>query len=78
MPYGGVNPHSVVIPDNCAIHHILEVWPMLEEVGVPVHFLPPYSPDLNPIEEAFSKPILRQTLMVLLTLKHYRRTGFEC
>ena len=28
---------------------------MLEEIGVLVHFLPPYSPDFNPIEEAFSK-----------------------
>ena len=28
---------------------------MIEEVGAIVHFLPPYSPDLNPIEEAFSK-----------------------
>ena len=27
----------------------------LRDVGVMVHFLPPYSPDLNPIEEAFSK-----------------------
>ena len=54
MPYG-VNPHSVVILDNCAIHHVAEVMTMLEEVGVLVHFLPPYSPDLNPIEEAFSK-----------------------
>ena len=28
---------------------------MLEQVGVLVHYLPPYSPDFNPIEEAFSK-----------------------
>ena len=28
---------------------------MLEGIGVLVHFLPPYSPDFNPIEEAFSK-----------------------
>ena len=28
---------------------------LIEEIGVIVHFLPPHSPDLNPIEEAFSK-----------------------
>ena len=55
MPFNGVNPHSVVVLDNCAIHHVAEVKDMLEEVGVLVHYLPPYSPDFNPIEEAFSK-----------------------
>ena len=28
---------------------------MIEDVGALVHFLPPYSPDFNPIEEMFSK-----------------------
>ena len=28
---------------------------MIEEVGAVVHFVPPYSPDFNPIELAFSK-----------------------
>ena len=55
MPFNGANPHSVLVMDNCAIHHIEEVTAMLEEVGVLVHFIPPYSPDLNPIEEAFAK-----------------------
>ncbi len=55
MPFNGFNPHSVVVLDNCSIHHIAEVKTMLEEIGVLVHFLPPYSPDFNPIEEAFSK-----------------------
>ena len=41
--------------DNCAIHHIHEVVSMIEDVGSLVHFLPPYSLDLTPIEEAFSK-----------------------
>ena len=55
QPFDGVNPHSVVIMDNCSIHHVNEVVKMIEEVGAIVQFLPPYSPDLNPIEEAFSK-----------------------
>ena len=55
MPFDGSNPHSVVVMDNCSIHHINEVVKMIEEVGAIVHFLPPYSPDLMPIEMAFSK-----------------------
>ena len=55
LPFDGHNPHSVVILDNCSIHHMEDTVKMIEEVGVLVHFLPPYSPDMNPIEEAFSK-----------------------
>ena len=47
--------HSVVIVDNCSIHHNEVAMQMIQEVGINVHFLPPYSPDYNPIEEAFSK-----------------------
>ena len=46
MTFNGVNPHSV---------HVHAVVEMVHEIGALVHFLPPYSPDYNPIEEAFSK-----------------------
>ena len=55
LPFNGTNPHSVVVLDNCSIHHCTEVEATLRDIGVLVHYLPPYSPDLNPIEEAFSK-----------------------
>lgn len=55
MPYNGINPHSVVIMDNCSIHHVPEVVKSIQDVGALVHFLPPYSPDFAPIEETFSK-----------------------
>ena len=55
QPFNGITPHSVIILDNCAIHHTHEVVDMIEGVGAIIQFLPPYSPDLNPIEEAFSK-----------------------
>lgn len=55
QPFDGTSCHGVVIMDNCSIHHTQEVVSLIEEVGVIVHFLPPYLPDLNPIEEAFSK-----------------------
>lgn len=38
MPFYGRNPHSVVVLDNCAIHHVAEVKSVLEEVGVLVYF----------------------------------------
>ena len=55
MAYNGTNPHSVVIMDNCSIHHVPEVVKAIQDVGALLHFLPPYSPDFAPIEETFSK-----------------------
>ena len=55
MPFNGYNPRSVVIMDNCSIHPIHEVTELIQQTGALVHWLPPYSPDYNPIEEAFSK-----------------------
>ena len=55
MPFNGSNPHSVVIMDNCSIHHTMNIVESIQEVGALVHFLPPYSPDFQPIEETFSK-----------------------
>ena len=57
MPFNGVNPHSVVVLDNCSIHHVAEITPSIEDVGALVHFVPPiaYSHDFNAIEETFSK-----------------------
>jgi len=45
----------VVILDKASVHHVEAAVKAIEEVGAIVHFLSPYSPDLNPIEEAFSK-----------------------
>jgi len=50
LPFDGINRYSVVIMDKCSIHHLSSVVKMIEEVGAIVHFLPPYSPDLMPIE----------------------------
>ncbi len=55
LPFDGVNPHSVVIMDNASIHHVDGIVQMIQDAGAIVLFLPPYSPDYNPIEEAFSK-----------------------
>jgi transposase len=53
-----MNPYSytrsVLILDNARIHHDDGLLRYLDAFGVRVEFLPPYSPDLNPIENAFS------------------------
>ncbi len=55
LPFDGCNSRSVLVTDNASIHHVDDVIGLVEEVGALVHFLPPYSPNMNPIEEAFSK-----------------------
>ena len=46
--------NSVLIMDNAAIHRVEGVREMVEARGSRLVYLPAYSPDLNPIEEAFS------------------------
>jgi transposase len=46
---------QVVVWDNLGAHHRVEVEALVRAAGCEVWFLPPYSPDLNPIEECFSK-----------------------
>ena len=46
---------DVVVMDNLSSHKVAGVVEAIEAAGADVRFLPPYSPDLNPIELAFSK-----------------------
>ena len=46
---------DVVVLDNLAVHKQPEVRLAIERAGATVRFLPPYSPDFNPIEQAFAK-----------------------
>ena len=50
-----LRPGDVVVLDNLAVHKQPEVRVAIEEVGARLRFLPPYSPDFNPIELAFAK-----------------------
>lgn len=50
-----LRPGDVVIMDNLSSHKRVGVKQAIESVGAELMFLPPYSPDLNPIELAFSK-----------------------
>jgi len=44
-----------VVLDGLGAHRTQKVRELIEERGADLLFLPSYSPDLNPIEEAFSK-----------------------
>jgi len=50
-----LSPGDVVIADNLAAHKSPVAEKAIKERGAWILFLPPYSPDLNPIEKAFSK-----------------------
>lgn len=50
-----LRPGDVVVLDNLAVHKQPEVQAAIERAGARLRFLPPYSPDLNPIEMAFAK-----------------------
>lgn len=47
--------NSVLILDNAPIHHAARIKQMCRDIGVKLVYLPPYSPDLNPIEEFFAE-----------------------
>ena len=50
-----LKPGDMVILDNLPAHKVKGVREAIERAGAHVRYLPPYSPDLNPIENAFSK-----------------------
>jgi transposase len=55
-----LEPGHIVILDNLGAHKIPGVRPLIESRGAQVLYLPPYSPDFNPIEQAWAK--LKQQL----------------
>lgn len=50
-----LTPGDIVIADNLPSHKVAGVREAIEKTGALWQFLPPYSPDLNPIEKMFSK-----------------------
>jgi transposase len=48
-------PESVLVTDNAPIHRTDKILEMCKDAGVLLIYLPPYSPDLNPIEEFFAE-----------------------
>jgi transposase len=50
-----LRPGDIVVMDNLSSHKGSGIIAAIEAAGATVRYLPPYSPDLNPIELAFSK-----------------------
>ena len=58
-----LRPGHVVVMDNLSAHKVEGVRERIERAGASLLYLPPYSPDLNPIEKAWSK--LKQSLRAI-------------
>jgi transposase len=50
-----LTPGDIVIMDNLPAHKVGDVREIIEAASAELRYLPPYSPDLNPIEQSFSK-----------------------
>jgi transposase len=50
-----LRPGDIVVLDNLSSHKSQRTRELIEAAGAELHFLPPYSPDLNPIEMIFAK-----------------------
>jgi transposase len=50
-----LKPGDMVIMDNLPAHKVAGIQEAIEAMGATLLYLPPYSPDLNPIEQVFSK-----------------------
>jgi len=55
QPAPALRPGQIVVADNLSSHKSTRALDLLRAQGNELNFLPPYSPDLNPIEMAFSK-----------------------
>jgi transposase len=58
-----LRPGDIVVMDNLGSHKVSGVRSAIEAAGAELRYLPPYSPDLNPIEQVFAKlkALLRRT-----------------
>jgi transposase len=50
-----LKPGDVVVMDNLPAHKLVGIRQAIERTGAQLRFLPPHSPDFNPIEMAFEK-----------------------
>ena len=71
LPFDGSNARSVLVLDNCSIHHVASIKDLLQTAGIVTMFLPPYSPDLNPAEELFSYYLKEHDELFFSITTHY-------
>lgn len=50
-----LRPGDIVVMDNLSSHKVVGIREAIETAGAELRYLPPYSPDLNPIEQFFAK-----------------------
>ena len=74
QPFNGINSQSVVILDKASIHHLNIIYDIITNSGALIRYLPPYGPDLMPLEEVFSKvkSFIRANEHVFLTTSSAR------
>jgi transposase len=76
-----LRPADIVVMDNLSSHKSPAIRRAIRAVGAKLFYLPPYSPDLNPIEQAFAKlktllrkPNARSFKQVQAAIAHLLRT----
>ena len=75
-----LKPGQILILDNVNFHKLSSIIEAIESVGVSVVFLPQYSPELNPIENMWSKLkayLKSKKVQTLNELKKHLKTGLE-
>ena len=78
QPLNGVNPNSIIIMDNAAIHHVDGVVELLESLGVLVYFLPPYSLDIIKSYLQANEHTIHENLETLLLMAFSSVTAGDC
>jgi transposase len=76
-----LRPGHVVVMDNLSAHKVSGVRERIEACGARLIYLPPYSPDLNPIEKAWSKFKTRLRALAARTmhnLQHAAAQALQC
>ena len=71
QPFNGSTPCSVVILHNASVHHLEQIEDIITGVGALNRFMPPYSPDLMPLEHSVrqkhsQRPLILCTLLPCL------------
>ncbi|MXS81435.1 IS630 family transposase [Nitrosomonas sp. GH22] len=73
-----LQPGDIVVADNLSCHKVQGVRAAIEAAGATLLYLPPYSPDLNPIEKMFSKLKALLHKAAKRTLVPYGRRSAKC
>jgi transposase len=63
-------PNSIIVMDNATVHHGGRIAKICDAANVLLIYLPPYSPDLNPIEKVF-------LVLKLQVKRHHLLTGTD-